>query len=144
MNSSFENSAATHLTILHSNDIHGAFQPEEKDGVMTGGLALLSGYVKEARQENGAVYAVAGDLFRGSIIDSEFEGVSTIDLMNVLHPDVATVGNHEVDYGIAHLRPENSLYRYPDRRSAGFDPGRESDRNADRCRRGSERSRYHL
>ncbi len=113
MNNSFDSNAATHLTILHSNDIHGAFQPEEKDGVVTGGLALLAGYVKEARQENNAIYAVAGDLFRGSIIDSEFEGVSTIDLMNVLHPDIATVGNHEVDYGIAHLLFLEKCARFP-------------------------------
>jgi len=106
-------SKTTHLTLLHSNDIHGAFQPEEKDGIKTGGLALLSGYVKEARQDDNAVYAVAGDMFRGSIIDSEFEGVSTIDLMNVLNPDVAAVGNHEIDYGISHLLFLEKCARFP-------------------------------
>ncbi|MBR6851099.1 MAG: bifunctional metallophosphatase/5'-nucleotidase, partial [Lachnospiraceae bacterium] len=39
----------------------------------------------------------------GSIIDSEFHGVSTIQIMNMLAPDIVTVGNHEVDYGVAHL-----------------------------------------
>ena len=35
------------LTILHSNDIHGDFLPSQsKEGVQTGGLARLSGYVK--------------------------------------------------------------------------------------------------
>ncbi|MBO4352684.1 MAG: 5'-nucleotidase C-terminal domain-containing protein [Eggerthellaceae bacterium] len=92
------------LTILHSNDLHGDFIPKTVDGVETGGIARLSGYVKNARkQADNVVYAMAGDLFRGSIIDSEYLGLSTIDLVNVLDPDIATVGNHEVDYGIAHL-----------------------------------------
>lgn len=42
-------------------------------------------------------------MFRGSVIDSEFQGISTIQIMNMLNPDVVTLGNHEVDYGIAHL-----------------------------------------
>ena len=39
-------------------------------------------------------------MFRGSVIDSEFKGISTIEIMNLLGPDVATIGNHEVDYGL--------------------------------------------
>ena len=42
-------------------------------------------------------------MFRGSVIDSEYKGVSTIGIMNLLGPDVATIGNHEVDYGLSHL-----------------------------------------
>ena len=49
------------------------------------------------------IYAIAGDMLRGSIIDSEYKGLSTIEIMNLLTPDVATIGNHEVDYGLAHL-----------------------------------------
>lgn len=95
-----------HITILHSNDLHGDFLPKDVDGISSGGIAQLSGYVREARKEtssDGVAYVVAGDMFRGSIIDSEYKGLSTIDLMNVLDPDIATVGNHEVDYGLAHL-----------------------------------------
>ncbi|MBO4819170.1 MAG: 5'-nucleotidase C-terminal domain-containing protein [Firmicutes bacterium] len=93
-----------HLTILHNNDMHGDFLPEEKDGKMVGGLPLLSGYLTKARAEKeNLVYAIAGDMFRGSIIDSEYMGLSTISLVNLLNPDVATIGNHEVDYGLAHL-----------------------------------------
>ena len=92
------------LVLLHSNDLHGDYLPERRDGVETGGLARLSGYVKRARQEeDNVIYANAGDMFRGSIIDSQYLGLSTIDLMNCLAPDVTTIGNHEVDYGIAHL-----------------------------------------
>ena len=92
------------LTLLHSNDMHGDFLSENKNGVETGGLELLSGYLNRSRAEDpNVVYAICGDMFRGSIIDSEYMGLSTIDLVNVLRPDVATIGNHEVDYGVGHL-----------------------------------------
>lgn len=55
------------------------------------------------KQEKNVLYAIAGDMFRGSVIDSEYKGVSTIGIMNLLGPDVATIGNHEVDYGLSHL-----------------------------------------
>ncbi|MCR5041475.1 MAG: bifunctional metallophosphatase/5'-nucleotidase, partial [Clostridia bacterium] len=79
------------LTLLHSNDIHGDFLPKTADGIETGGLPRLSGYVRKVRsEEKNVIYAMAGDMFRGSIIDSEYMGLSTIDLMNTLSPDIAT------------------------------------------------------
>ena len=102
------------LTILHSNDLHGDFLPKEKDGKQTGGLARLSGYVRKVRSEKqNVIYALAGDMFRGSVIDSEYQGLSTIDLMNTLRPDVATIGNHEVDYGFAHLLFLEKCAKFP-------------------------------
>lgn len=102
------------LTILHSNDIHGDFLPTVKNGVNTGGLARLSGYVKKVREEEeNVIYLNAGDMFRGSVIDSEFRGLSTIELMNMLSPDASTIGNHEVDYGVAHLLFLERCARFP-------------------------------
>ncbi|MBR2531151.1 MAG: bifunctional metallophosphatase/5'-nucleotidase [Lachnospiraceae bacterium] len=92
------------LTLLHSNDMHGDFMEENVDEKLVGGVSLLSGYVNKVRQEEpNVIYAIAGDMFRGSIIDSEFKGISTIQIMNMLGPDIVTLGNHEVDYGLAHL-----------------------------------------
>ena len=92
------------LVLLHSNDMHGDFLAEQVDDKLVGGVSMLSGYVSRTRQEEpNTLYCIAGDMFRGSIIDSEFLGISTIQIMNMLGPDVVTVGNHEVDYGVAHL-----------------------------------------
>ena len=92
------------LTILHSNDLHGDFLAEEIDEKLIGGVGMLSGYVnKVRREEKNVIYAIAGDMFRGSIIDSEYRGISTIQIMNLIDPDIVTVGNHEVDYGISQL-----------------------------------------
>ncbi len=92
------------LTLLHSNDMHGDFLAEQVDENLVGGVSLLSGYISKVRQEEeNVIYCIAGDMFRGSIIDSEYQGLSTIQIMNMLAPDIVTLGNHEVDYGIAHL-----------------------------------------
>ena len=92
------------LTILHSNDMHGDFLTEEVDAGLIGGVSMLSGYISKVRnEEDNVIYAIAGDMFRGSLIDSEFRGISTIEIMNLLTPDVVTVGNHELDYGLSHL-----------------------------------------
>ena len=103
------------LTILHSNDIHGDFLPSVgSDNIEKGGLARLSGYVKKVRgEEENVIYLNAGDRFRGSVIDSELRGLSTIELMNMLAPDASTIGNHEVDYGVAHLLFLEKYARFP-------------------------------
>ena len=73
------------LTILHSNDMHGDFLAEQIDENLVGGVSFLSGYVNQVRkQEKNVIYAIAGDMFRGSVIDSEYKGVSTIGIMNLL------------------------------------------------------------
>ncbi|MGI6249372.1 MAG: bifunctional metallophosphatase/5'-nucleotidase [Acutalibacteraceae bacterium] len=102
------------LILLHSNDLHGDFLAEEVDANLLGGISMLSGYVHKVRQESeNALYCIAGDMLQGSIIDSEFKGLSTIEIMNLLNPDVASIGNHEVDYGLAHLLFLERCARFP-------------------------------
>ena len=92
------------LTLLHSNDMHGDFAAEQLDTALVGGVSMLSGYINKVRsEEENVLYAIAGDMFRGSIIDTEFHGISTIQIMNMLAPDIVTLGNHEIDYGLSHL-----------------------------------------
>ncbi len=104
------------LTILHSNDMHGDFlaEVEGATGKLIGGLALLSGYLNQVRtQEANVLYVIAGDMVQGSVIDAEYKGVSTIEIMNYLAPDVVTLGNHELDYGLAHLLFLEKVANFP-------------------------------
>ncbi len=104
------------LTILHCNDLHGDFlpQPEPPYGKINGGLAYLSGYVKSVRRSQpDTLFIFAGDMLQGSIIDSEWKGISTIELMNCLAPDIACLGNHEFDYGLRHLLFLEKLANFP-------------------------------
>ena len=105
------------LTILHSNDMHGDFLAEAsgtQQGNLIGGLSLLSGYINQVRQqEKNVLYAISGDMLQGSMIDSEFKGLSTMEIMNYLAPDVVTLGNHELDYGFPHLLFLEKMANFP-------------------------------
>ena len=104
------------FTILHSNDMHGDFLAEdsaEKDKLV-GGISLLSRYINKVRaEEENVLYVIAGDMLQGSIIDTEYKGLSTIEIMNYLAPDVVTIGNHEIDYGLPHLLFLEKLANFP-------------------------------
>ncbi|RJO60586.1 MAG: bifunctional metallophosphatase/5'-nucleotidase [Dehalococcoidia bacterium] len=104
------------FTILHSNDMHGDFLAEASAGKgdLIGGLALLSGYINKVRKEEGNVlYVIAGDMVQGSLIDAEYKGISTMEIMNYLAPDVVTLGNHEFDYGLPHLLFLEKVANFP-------------------------------
>jgi 5'-nucleotidase/UDP-sugar diphosphatase len=104
------------FTILHSNDMHGDFLSEMQAGKtkLLGGLALLSGYINKVRgEEENVIYVIAGDMVQGSLIDSEYKGVSTMGLMNYLAPDVVSLGNHEFDYGLPHLLFLEKVANFP-------------------------------
>ena len=102
------------LTLLHSNDLHGDFLAEKVDEKLTGGVSMLSGYISKVRkEEKNVLYAISGDMFKGSLIDQEYKGISTIEIMNLLAPDVVTLGNHEVDYGLAHLLFLEKCAKFP-------------------------------
>ena len=104
------------FTILHTNDFHGDFLAEVKagGGKLTGGLALLSGYINKVRsEEENVLYVIAGDMVQGSLIDAEYKGISTMEIMNYLAPDVVALGNHEFDYGLPHLLFLEKMANFP-------------------------------
>ena len=104
------------FTILHSNDMHGDFLAEVggKEEKLIGGLGLLSGYInKVRREEENVLYVISGDMLQGSVIDTEYRGISTIEIMNYLAPDVVALGNHEFDYGLPHLLFLEKMATFP-------------------------------
>ncbi|MCX6726460.1 MAG: bifunctional UDP-sugar hydrolase/5'-nucleotidase [Candidatus Shapirobacteria bacterium] len=108
--------ATKKFTILHSNDMHGDFLAElgGKPGEMIGGLALLSAYINKVRsEEKNVFYVVSGDMVQGSLIDTEYKGISTIEIMNYLAPDIVALGNHEFDYGLPHLLFLEKMANFP-------------------------------
>ncbi len=104
------------FTILHSNDMHGDFLAEiqGQEGKLIGGLSLLSSYINKVRQEEeNVLYVISGDMVQGSLIDSEYKGISTMEIMNYLAPDVVALGNHEFDYGLPHLLFLEKMANFP-------------------------------
>ena len=80
--------------ILHSNDVHGAMR----------GYAWIAG-LRTYFENAGAnvILADAGDYFRGDIYVNTTKGAAAVDLMNAAKYDIATLGNHEFDFGYPQL-----------------------------------------
>jgi len=93
-------SRLTTLSIVGTNDLHGAVLPVEGRG----GLALLGAYVDNLRaaraREHGAVLLIdAGDMWQGTLESNVSEGAAVVAAYNALGYTAAAVGNHEFDFG---------------------------------------------
>ncbi|OQZ00601.1 MAG: bifunctional metallophosphatase/5'-nucleotidase [Candidatus Brocadia sp. UTAMX2] len=104
------------FAILHSNDMYGHFFQEIQSdrGESIGGMALLSGYINEVRKEEENVfYVISGDMIQGSLLDAEYKGISTVEIINYLAPDVVCLDNHEFDYSLPHLLFLEKVANFP-------------------------------
>ena len=81
--------------ILHSNDVHGAI---ERYAYMA---ALRDEYKGKGAE---VILADAGDYSQGTAYVSITKGENAFDMMNTVGYDVATIGNHEFDYGWEQLK----------------------------------------
>ena len=93
------------LTILHANDFHGQISFKiDKEYNLLGGVSLLSNYIKKVRREEKSVFCgVCGDVLQDNIQNSCSKGINTVNLINLITSDALSLGNHEMEYGLAHL-----------------------------------------
>ncbi len=92
------------ITLLHANDLHGQlYFTVDENYMIGGGISLLSGYVKKTREEGPTFFGICGDILQEDIWGSDYKGTNTVELINHIRPDAISLGNHELDYGIAHL-----------------------------------------
>jgi broad specificity phosphatase PhoE/predicted MPP superfamily phosphohydrolase len=104
-NFSYFTNRTSKLTILHSNDLHGQFLfKAARDYTLHGGISLLSGYIKRAREENpNVIFTISGDLMEKSLLDKTVKEIDAVDICNYLSPDLIALGNHELNYGLSQL-----------------------------------------
>jgi len=82
------------VVVLYTNDVHTYI-----DGPM--GYDVVAGLKAELKEQYGNVLlADAGDAIQGTAFGSMDKGETIISLMNAAGYDVATLGNHEFDYGM--------------------------------------------
>ncbi len=86
------------IDIYYINDLHGAILPSD-DQIGMSGIANFITTKKEANPENVIVLA-GGDILQGSALSNYYSGLSTINMMNLMHFDAFTLGNHEFDWGL--------------------------------------------
>ena len=88
--------SARPLTILQINDVYSTVPV---DGV--GGLARVA-TLKQQLTRDGAtpLMLLAGDFLSSSVASTVFKGEQMIAALNAAGLDVATLGNHEFDFGV--------------------------------------------
>lgn len=96
------------VTILYTNDVHTYIANTVKDksgnkvpGLRYGSIAAMRDELKAQGKEVAVVDA--GDHVQGTAYGAMDNGASIIKIMNAVGYDVATLGNHEFDYGAARV-----------------------------------------
>lgn len=98
------------LTLLQINDVYTTVPI---DGA--GGLARVATIKRQLASEGRHVVLVlAGDFLSPSVASSFFKGEQMVDTLNAAGLDIATLGNHEFDFGDDLLveRMKQSTFRY--------------------------------
>jgi 5'-nucleotidase len=95
------------ITILHTNDTHSQIDPLPSNDPFNpgkGGVARRATLVKRIRKENPNTLLIdAGDAFQGTPYFNFYKGEVEYKAMSEIGYDVATLGNHEFDNGVAAL-----------------------------------------
>jgi 5'-nucleotidase/UDP-sugar diphosphatase len=101
------------IVILHTNDIHGAVEPDETRG--TGGLVNLVSLIDQLRAEDPdhTLLLDAGDSFQGTYVSNSTQGEVVMAALNVAGYDAWALGNHEFDWGQEVLRARIAQAEFP-------------------------------
>ena len=103
------------LVIMHTNDTHSQIDPYSKhEDVNVGGFLRRDAAIREIRAENPYTLLFdAGDFSQGTPYFNIFKGYVEVHLMNAMHYDAATLGNHEFDNGSAALAARLKTAKFP-------------------------------
>lgn len=96
------------ITILHTNDIHGRAEENEKNGEI--GYAKLKTY---ANSIPNSILIDAGDVVHGTTFATISRGESMINLMNDMGYVAMTPGNHDFNYGYDRLKELAGKANFP-------------------------------
>lgn len=107
------------LYIFHTNDTHSRIEPIESYDPDTA-QASKAGYVRRAtflkemrKQHPRMLLFDCGDFSQGSPYYNMFKGDVEISLMNAMGYDVATIGNHEFDFGLDNMARLFKMAKFP-------------------------------
>lgn len=111
--------AQKRILILQTNDCHSQILPfnknlADKTKADLGGFTRRVAYVKQQREKNPDLLLFdSGDFSQGSSYYNLFKGDVEIGLMNIMHYDAATIGNHEFDFGLDNMARIFRMAEFP-------------------------------
>lgn len=103
------------LTLLHTNDTHDHLMPyDTKNGKHLGGIARRATLIDRIKHEASRVLVLdAGDSFQGTPLFNFFSGEPDFLGMDLAGYDASTVGNHDLDNGLANLKAQMKGRHFP-------------------------------
>ena len=107
------------LVILHTNDTHSTIMPlnvnlDNKDLAGRGGFLRRINMIKEQRRQHPELLLIdSGDFSQGSGYYTLFKGEVEVGLMNEMHYDAVTIGNHEFDFGMDNMAKLFRMANFP-------------------------------
>lgn len=108
--SSFSEPTVKKITILHTNDVHSHIDPFPVDDPKypnMGGAARRATLIQELRKQNpNTLLLDAGDIFQGTPYFNYYGGELEFKLMSMMQYDLATLGNHDFDNGLAGFKKQ--------------------------------------
>lgn len=90
------------IDIYASNDIHGIVMEDTSD--YRCGVGKFATYFKEKGEQPNTLLLDQGDTWQGSIYSNYNHGGLITDVMNYIHFDARTVGNHDFDWGVDYVK----------------------------------------
>ena len=104
--------ADKYITILHTSDMHSCIEPDGKTGL--GGVVRRATFVDQMRKNKPNTLLVdCGDFSQGSLYYNLFKGETEVMMMNAMGYDVATIGNHEFDFGLDNMMRIFAMAEFP-------------------------------
>lgn len=107
------------LVILHTNDTHSCIMPLNPNLADTA-LAGRGGFLRrmaliedERAKAPGLLLIDSGDFSQGSPYYNFYKGEVEVELMNRMGYDVATIGNHEFDFGLENMARIFRMAKFP-------------------------------
>jgi hypothetical protein len=102
------------VRIVTTNDFVASFFPQATSyGRLAGGAALQATVDDLRSQGGGGLWIDTGDLAQGSALGALSDGVWPFLALRELSIDVAVAGNHELDWGVDHLRRWSAELPFP-------------------------------
>jgi len=84
------------IAIIYTNDVHCGVE----DGIGYAGVAGFKADLEALYGEGYVTLIDAGDFSQGGVLGTLSNGEYLIEIMNATGYDIATIGNHEYDYGM--------------------------------------------
>jgi len=104
------------VTILYTNDHHSHLLPADlpEFGKQIGGIARRHELIRSVRASDSCVLLLdGGDIFQGTPFYSYFKGKTDLEAFSLCGYDATTLGNHELDDGLANLLEQYRHASFP-------------------------------